>query len=539
VAGLERQTGRIKQQQTTKDYTGKGNPEPMVSVLLPTYNRPGYLSEALGSVLRQSHKHLEVIVINDGGEDVSDVISSFDENRIHFINRKENRGKAYSLNEALEQAKGKYIAYLDDDDIYYPHHIKTLVNTLESPTECQVAYSDLYKTYCRINPDTSRVVLSKVVEVSRDFDRFLILYYNQALHVSLLHRRDLIEKTGGYNEQLRVLIDWDMSRRLAFFSDFYHVREITGEFFCPIGENDRISYKRRQDIQEYMKDILRIRTTRPAKPWPKIKDMSIILLTEKINKQAGETLAPLWRWTFYPYKLYLPLPQSELDRLQTKMPNIVRVPVEASASKTRRIDAALEKCEGEYVTIVPSGFDIQDTWVEDPLYALVNSDTVKDAYELDGSTDNCWAVVLRKKELLQARRNYPQLTLRESLNKEGIETKRVKPEQIPLQFDQLLNEGRDTVNEGDYLMAGEIFEYIGKNYQNELWMSSLAADAYFKAGRYTKAGQLISTVNQQRPTVDTLVLEAKLKRKQNNIESAITLLEKAEEILEGKGLVWT
>ena len=113
----------------TENYEKKAGP--VVSVIVPTYNRPQYLSMALASVLQQSYRNLQVIVINDGGEDVGSIIDSFNDSRLKFINRKENRGKPYSLNEALNQADGKYVAYLDDDDLYYPNHIETLVNTLE------------------------------------------------------------------------------------------------------------------------------------------------------------------------------------------------------------------------------------------------------------------------------------------------------------------------------------------------------------------------------------------------------------------------
>jgi glycosyltransferase involved in cell wall biosynthesis len=169
---------------------------PVVSVLIPTFNRPRYLFEALISVVQQSYKNLQIIVVNDGGRDVSDVINSFNDRRLIFINRKENCGKVYSLNEALTLAEGKYIAYLDDDDLFYPRHIETLVSALECQTDCQVAYSDLYKVYCKVMPDGNREILSKVVEISRDFDRFFMLYFNQALHVSLMHRADLIDKIG-------------------------------------------------------------------------------------------------------------------------------------------------------------------------------------------------------------------------------------------------------------------------------------------------------------------------------------------------------
>ena len=183
-----------------KNYEKKSGP--LVSVLIPTFNRPRYLSESLASSLRQSYRNLQVIVINDGGEDVSNIVNSFDDPRVTFINRKENRGKAFSLNEALAEARGKYVAYLDDDDLYYPHHIETLVDALENQTTCSVAYSDLYKAYCQVMPDGSRQILSKVVEVSRDFDRLFMLYFNHALHVSLMHRLDLIEKPAFITSSL-------------------------------------------------------------------------------------------------------------------------------------------------------------------------------------------------------------------------------------------------------------------------------------------------------------------------------------------------
>ena len=226
------------------------NNMPPVTVVIPTFNRPQYLHEALFSVVCQSYKDLQIIVINDGGVDVRDIVNDFNDPRIVFINRKENLGLPYTLNEALSRAAGKYICYLDDDDLYYPHHVSTLVNALENQTDCQVAYSDLYQTYCRIGPDDSRQALSKVVEVSRDFDPFLMLYFNNVLQVSLMHRRDLLEKTGLYNENLNVLIDWDMNRRLAFFTDFLHVHQITGEYYHPAGNCDRISVQRRKNQQE-------------------------------------------------------------------------------------------------------------------------------------------------------------------------------------------------------------------------------------------------------------------------------------------------
>ena len=507
---------------------------PKVSILIPTYNRPQYLSEALASALYQSYKNLQVIVVADGGQDVSDIINSFNDPRLIFISRKENRGKAFSLNQALARAEGKYIAYLDDDDIYYPHHIETLVDALEEQTDYQVAYSDLYKTYCKVTPDGSRQVLSKVVEISRDFDRFLMLYFNHVLHVCLMHCRELIEKTGLYNEQLNVLIDWDMTRRLAFFSDFYHAHEITGEFYSPVGECDRISIQRRKDESEYMSNVLAIRTTRPAKPWPKVEDMSIIFAIERLTKQAGQTIGSIWRHTFYPYKLYLPLPQADFARLNTDMPNVVLVPVSPLDSRTKRIDAALAQCDGKYVTIVPSGFPIEQMWVENALYALINSSVSGEGFELEGSTDSLWAAVVTKDDLQYARKSFPSRTLPQSLKAAGIRLRQPNFEQLPFQFDDLLQQAQLAEKDGNWAEAAQMFEYIAERYQNELWMKTLAAKAFYKAGDHTKASKLSSEINQRRPTVDTLLLEAKVNREKKNFNAAIELLKRAQQILVGK-----
>jgi len=508
----------------TENYEKKAGP--VVSVIVPTFNRPQYFSMALASVLQQSYRNLQVIVVNDGGEDVSDIINSFRDPRLKFIN------KPYSLNEALNQANGKYVAYLDDDDIYYPNHIETLVNALESQTDCQVAYSDFYKTYCRVTSDGSRQVLSKVVDVSRDFDRFFMLLFNHVLHVSLMHRRELIEKTGPYNEQLNVLIDWDMTRRLVFFSDFHHVCEITGEYYHPEGDSDRISVQRRKDKNEYTRNVLTIRTSRPPKPWPMMQDLSIIFLADRLDMQAGKTINSIWRHTFYPYRLYLPLSESDINRLNSEMPNLILVPVNPSSSQVQNIDAVLERCDCEYIAMVTSGFPINDMWIENPLYALMNNPESRRGYEPEGSTNELWALAVTKDDLQLARRSYPNLPVRESLKAAGIVLKNPEFEELPFQFDNLLQQAFSAEKDENFSQAGQMFEYIAENHQNELWMKRLAAKAFFKAADHTRAAELSHKINQQQPTVDTLLLEAKLKREKENLNSAIELLKTAEQILE-------
>lgn len=509
------------------------NIEPQVSLLIPTYNRRQYLPIALASAVDQNYSNLEIIVIRDGGEDVSDVVNSFEDERIIFINREENRGIPFTLNEGLRRAGGKYICYLGDDDLLYPNHVSTLSKALESHRDCGVAYSDLYRVSCSIEHDRSRKILSKVVDVSRDFDRFVMLYFNHTLHVSLMHRRDLIEKTGFYNEAINVLVDWDLTRRMAFFTDFYHVHEITGEYYAPVGDCDRVSIQKRKDKKKYLKNAMTIRTTRPAKPWPKVMDVSIILSTDCLNEDVGKTLGSIWASTFYPYEVYLPLLASEISMLNTEMPGVISVAVDGQNSMAQRIDAALSRCDGDMVVIVPSGFAIKEFWLEDSLFALINSSAERVGFELEGSTAERWAVVVKKEDLLSARENFADLPLRESLQAVGIKIRRVRPEELPFQFDQLLSQAKSAENCGDYSKAGEMFEYIVENYQNRFYIYAKAAEAFYKAGKYEKAGEISGRINMEMPTVDTLLVEGKAARDRKDFNSAIKALKHAEQILEG------
>ena len=235
---------------------------PLVSVTMGTHNRPAWLRTALDSVYAQEMQDFEIILVRDGGCPVD--VSMYDD-RLSFIDRDENKGFAYSLNEALNYARGRYIAYLGDDDRYYPHHLKTLIEAIEG-TDYGVVYSDLYKVFCRVNGDT-RSPIKKTNPISRDFDRTMLIHMNHTLGGAMLHRRDLLEKTGMYSHDVKVYIDWDMTRRMSFYTDFLHVPRITGEFWAPVNHPGRISVQGRQDQGEFSDTVNRIKTNNPPQPW--------------------------------------------------------------------------------------------------------------------------------------------------------------------------------------------------------------------------------------------------------------------------------
>jgi len=204
------------------------NKSPLVSVIIPTYNRPGMLKEAILSVLSQTYQNFEIIVVNDAGEDVKDVVNSLNsEGNIVYLQHTENKGLPAARNTGIKVAKGKYIAYLDDDDIYYPNHIETLIEFLEK-TGFKIAYTDSYHT-TQSWLNNEYVTTSKNVKYSYDFDRKKLLISNYFPVINVMHRKDILEETGLFDESLHAHEDWELWIRLSQHHDFYHIKEVTAE----------------------------------------------------------------------------------------------------------------------------------------------------------------------------------------------------------------------------------------------------------------------------------------------------------------------
>jgi len=202
---------------------------PMVSVIIPTRNRPGFLKEALESVLSQTYKNYEIIVVDDGGEDVSEMINSLDHGgKIIYLRHEDGKGPSATRNTGLKVAKGKYIAYLDDDDIYYPTHLETLIPFLER-SNYKVAYSDSYQASQTWITDRY-VITDKKIKYNFDFDRQKFLVCNYIHIISIVHRRELLDEVGLFDEKLETHEDWDLCVRLSQACDFYHIPKATVEF---------------------------------------------------------------------------------------------------------------------------------------------------------------------------------------------------------------------------------------------------------------------------------------------------------------------
>ena len=159
----------------------------LVSVILPVYNSEKYIFEAIESVLNQTYKNIEIIVIDDCSTDTSaEIINNFNDNRIRYYKNEKNSGIVYSLNRAISLAKGKYLARMDSDDICLPNRIQEQVNFLNIHPEILIV-SSWFMTFGDAEG---------IVKYCCDPDEIKckLLYSLQLLHPGWMFRRDLFEK---------------------------------------------------------------------------------------------------------------------------------------------------------------------------------------------------------------------------------------------------------------------------------------------------------------------------------------------------------
>ena len=201
---------------------------PLVSVIVPTHNRPDMLKDAIQSILDQTFQNFEIIVVNDAGQDVTSVVQAFNSPKTVYLSHETNKGLAAARNTGIRAARGKYIAYLDDDDIFYPEHLETVVTFLQKNGE-KVAYTDAVRVHQRIDNDRY-VTYKKDIPYSIDFDYDRILYENFIPVLCIVHEKECLDVCGMFDETFCCLEDWELWLRMSRHFTMHHIKLLTCEF---------------------------------------------------------------------------------------------------------------------------------------------------------------------------------------------------------------------------------------------------------------------------------------------------------------------
>ena len=187
---------------------------PFFSVIIPTYNRADLITNSINSVLNQKFKDLELIIVDDGSTDSTrEVIQQIDDPRIHYVFQV-NAERGAARNKGVSLAKGKYVFFLDSDDLLYEEHLQhaySEINALDSPAFFHVRYelkseSGIIKSTPLLN---TRTILRKTLKQNQFACQFFL-------------KRDIaLQFPFSENKKLKIGEDWEVVLKIAVRHPLY------------------------------------------------------------------------------------------------------------------------------------------------------------------------------------------------------------------------------------------------------------------------------------------------------------------------------
>lgn len=207
---------------TSADRSSPAAPDPLVSVVVPTYNRAALLPRAVRGALNQSYRHLELLIIDDASsDDTAAVVAEIGDPRVRYLRQAQNGGVAAARNRGLREAKGALIAFLDSDDEWMPNKLERQVDLM------------------RRRPDKVALVHSGVLEHGADGDRIVhrpqhrgdvwheMLHWNAVGSAAsgVVIRREVVETVGLFDASLPAIEDYDYWTRVSRFYELDFVSE--------------------------------------------------------------------------------------------------------------------------------------------------------------------------------------------------------------------------------------------------------------------------------------------------------------------------
>lgn len=221
---------------------------PIVSVIIPTYNRSHLVTRAIRSVLHQTYQNLEVIVVDDASTDnTSDVVGTLGDERIKYIRHSGNKGASAARNTGIEAAGGELIGFLDSDDEWLPEKLQRQVDKFDS-TSANVGL--VYGGYIIIDDETKQRIKQEKPKLRGCVFQELLKEDFVGSPTPLV-KRECFQKVGVFDEDLRFGEDWDMWFRISQHYEFDFVSEMVATFYLSQHQITRDSTGFIQDILKF------------------------------------------------------------------------------------------------------------------------------------------------------------------------------------------------------------------------------------------------------------------------------------------------
>jgi len=216
--------------------TGRIETLPLFSVLMVVCNRKNKVLEAIDSVLRQTYDHLEIIIVEEDSIDdgTARMLAAYSDARVRLVRNETNPGRAASLNQGIESAKGEYIGYIDADTTWDERYLAVMAGAFQTLPEAEALYGGqlLYLE------DSEKPYAARFGA----FNRALLQNKNYIGHSAFCHRSGIFGYVDNYDEKLGHCADWDFILRVSEKSRMYSVPVLLSNYnekaFDNIEKND-------------------------------------------------------------------------------------------------------------------------------------------------------------------------------------------------------------------------------------------------------------------------------------------------------------
>jgi glycosyltransferase involved in cell wall biosynthesis len=201
---------------------------PTISVIIPTYNGMNCISDTLDSVLCQTYKDYEIIIVDDGSTDnTKDVIEKYVEAypaKVRYI-LQQNAGQGSARNRGIKESGGEYVAFLDHDDLWLPEKLEKQIELIDSLKDNNVVvFGDQYEF--DENGVTSKSAFKEISKPHNGFVFEKLFYQNFITSQTVLAKRGFFNKVGFFQEGITYVEDFDMWLRLAKHYEFHYVQDV-------------------------------------------------------------------------------------------------------------------------------------------------------------------------------------------------------------------------------------------------------------------------------------------------------------------------
>lgn len=204
---------------------------PCISIIIPTYNRVHLIGAAVASVLTQTFSGFEVIVVDDGStDDTEAVVREYPDSRIIYV-KQENKGRSHARNCALHLARGRYIAFLDSDDLYLPDKLALQVRYLDGHPHVGMIYTSAYCIDYYGNTLNEKYIASVSGKIYKSIAFFRPVTITLP---TVMVRREIFAEVGGFDENMHRFEDTDMWRRISKVAYI----DALPEFTCKLRTHD-------------------------------------------------------------------------------------------------------------------------------------------------------------------------------------------------------------------------------------------------------------------------------------------------------------